>query len=279
MKYAIASFMGLGAIVTIVLSSYSAGPAAAGGGNLTGGPGSNATCASCHTGATLTNAGISLRKKSDNSLVTGKYTPGETYILSMSSMHQSNFRHGFQLMALGADNKQAGEFKALGSDIHTRVAAGVTLVEHNKPIMQQGAVFSKTIEWVAPAAGRGTITIYGVMNAVNNDGTTSGDAVSAPLKITFAEAGVSVPTTTKLDDVLKIYPNPATSALYINMQDAQPGTYQVAVFSLAGNKVYAQQVQTQSGIITVPVAALAAGTYYVQLSSTDVKYNKIFVKQ
>lgn len=279
MKYAIASFLGLGAIVTIVLSSYTAGPAASGGGNLTGGPGSNATCGSCHTGGTLTNAGISLRKKSDNSLVTGKYTPGETYIVSLSAMHNTNFHHGFQLMALGADNKQAGEFKALGSDIHSRLVGGVTLIEHNKPLAQQGAVFAKTIEWVAPAAGRGTISIYGTMNAVNNDGTTGGDAVSAPLKITFAESGVSVPATTKLDDVLKIYPNPATNALYVDMQDAQAGSYEVAIFSIAGNKVYTQQVQNLAGVITVPVASLAAGTYYVQVSSADVKYNKIFVKQ
>jgi hypothetical protein len=55
-----------------------------------------------------------------------------------------------------------------------------------------GTTYVESIPWTAPAAGTGSVVIYGVINAVNGNGSNSGDHYQDATHITITEANVAV---------------------------------------------------------------------------------------
>ena len=260
-----------------ILLSNARGPAASGNGNRTGGPGSTGTCSSCHSGGVLSNANITVRDKNDLSIVT-KYKPGTTYRVDVSDMHPSNFYHGFQVMVVGSDNKQAGSFQNLGSDHQSRTVDNIVLVEHSTAIMQQGASFNTSFDWVAPAAGRGAINFYASINATNNDGSVSGDAVSNPLKLTIPEDGVSVKDAEPKQQ-LTMYPNPVLNVLNIRPSITYSGDVEICILGLDGNRLLSSKLTANNDVVSIPVSHLPGGIYNVLIINKETKHSALFVKQ
>jgi hypothetical protein len=81
---------------------------------------------------------------------------------------------------------------------------------------------------------------------------------------------------------MALYPNPATSGSSIALQltGLQKGTYKLRVFNSTGQEVFTQQVVHTGGAVTQSLqlpSSLRTGIYNVQLSGTDVKWNKALV--
>ncbi|HEU4575863.1 MAG TPA: T9SS type A sorting domain-containing protein [Chitinophagaceae bacterium] len=81
---------------------------------------------------------------------------------------------------------------------------------------------------------------------------------------------------------MALYPNPATSGSSIALQltGLQKGTYKLRVFNSTGQEVFTQQVVHTGGSVTQSLqlpSSLRTGIYNVQLSGTDVKWNKALV--
>ncbi len=260
----------------ITLNSNSSGPASNNNGNRTGGPGSLGTCASCHSGATGATGAVSLKLKSDNSPANGKYTPGATYIVNITGTHASLPEFGFQIMALkdGA-NTQAGTFGNLGTDKHSKTISGITLVEQQHPISKTGGGFTTEFEWTAPATGTGNVKFYGVLNAVDGTGNTSGDAVSPAFDLTLAEATNTVQELAQ-QQLLQLYPNPVKNRLHITTP--QSGTYELIIYNMTGKVVLNQKMNVISQSVSIPVD-MAAGTYILELKNNSGSNLAPFVVQ
>ncbi len=141
----------------------------------TGSPGDGGvTCntSGCHTGmATTAVAGWI----TSNVPGTG-YVPGQTYTLTATATQTGCVRFGFQI------SPQSITGTLLGTLIVTDVTN--TLIVSSKYIEQRaaGTVGSTnshtwTFNWIAPAAGTGSVTFYGAFNCSNNNGSSGGDAI------------------------------------------------------------------------------------------------------
>ncbi|GAB4427877.1 MAG: zinc-dependent metalloprotease family protein [Bacteroidia bacterium] len=82
--------------------------------------------------------------------------------------------------------------------------------------------------------------------------------------------------TTRLDDPhgglqVQVYPNPASSAVQVQVQGMQPGLARVALYNLQGIQVWQQELPTQGGDWTGSwsVQSLAAGVYVLHIRSGD----------
>lgn len=278
MKKALVTSIVIPVFLIATLNSNSGGPASAGNGNKTGGPGSaGSTCASCHSGGIQgTTMRIALRKKSNNTDVGTSYNPGATYIVKITGNHPSLTTFGFQMMSLKPGNTQAGSYANLGNNHHTKTQGGVVLVEQHHPLSKTGSEFSTEFEWVAPETGTGNVTFYGVLNAVNGDGGTGGDAPGTPVTLTLNESPTGIEQT--LSSKLNVYPNPANDYLYIGMP--MDGECLFTVFDMTGKKVadYKWTIAAHASA-RLNISALNSGTYFLSIASDEKVQTIYFVKQ
>ena len=160
----------LGALATaFVLTSYSSGITSTG--DATGSPLSNRNCAGCHSGGTF-GTDTQVRLLDANGAAVASYVPGETYRLQVEiATTTAPGGYGMQAVVLDARDAQAGAFGTPPSGLRVSARGGVDYVDHTRRLPD--AVHE--IEWRAPAAGTGTVSVYAVGNAVNGNGGTSGD--------------------------------------------------------------------------------------------------------
>lgn len=154
----------------------------------TGAPG-ELTCAvaGCHGGAPNTGTG--------QLQITGPalYEPGNTYPITVKHMTTDTTRRrwGFQLTALDAVNRKAGELGNLSG--LTQVLDGGPggdrqYIEHNFLSTFQGQALeaSWSFNWVAPSTDIGPVIMYAAGNQANNDGNNTGDQIYTATAYTFS---------------------------------------------------------------------------------------------
>lgn len=142
----------------------------------TGAPGDNGSCRSCHSGGSpAPRAALFLGSDTFRT-----YTPGGPPItLTLRVEHNSLNRYGFQLTVLSS---QAGQENTPNQTLSTGGNTDVVLqqsgVINRKYIGHSGTSTTGTwsFSWTPPASNLGTLTWYIAANAVNGNGTTSGDA-------------------------------------------------------------------------------------------------------
>lgn len=268
-------FTASAALLYLTLSSYSGGPALNGEGNKTGSPGSSGTCATCHTGGSslpATTGSIELRKKiwGASSTPVTYYEAGETYIVTLKGTNSaSSLTHfGFQFTALkDADNSAVGTYGNLGTNVHGVPATSPNLVEQSAAIGKNGSGdYEVSFEWTAPASGEGAVTLYAIINAVNNTGSTMDDKPSSTISLALKDVtGVSEISNTIS---FKAYPNPVQNTLNLEVDNADPGTYFINVYSSTGALVYQTQnvVNTLTSTKSIDLSGVTPGMYYVKVS-------------
>lgn len=163
---------------------FSAGPAHSGH-DKTGGPLSNGSCSSCHGSvSSATTTSITIREAATNNIVT-EYVGGTQYKISVQVSNPSYSHFGFQMVATRMPfNQNAGTFGSfLTANTQLSSLAARAYLEHD------GASSSGSFEvfWTAPPANSGNVTFYYNANAVNNNGSTSGDAPGAASSLVFPE--------------------------------------------------------------------------------------------
>ena len=206
MKKKILLFTLIAGLGYLAFSSYSAGPgsnaydctgadAATASGNPTG-------CSSgggCHSATA--NAGIALTLEIDSAGImvsstpgTGHYTPGVTYTIKITGVNNttSNLpKWGFQVaatkgtVAMSASTiSNAGTLQSTGlpTNVHYVAATGTSssfyanVVEHSARLSPSsgtggtGTVYTESFTWVAPVAGTGAVSLWSVLQGVNNNG-------------------------------------------------------------------------------------------------------------
>lgn len=158
----------------VILSSNASGPGA-------GSVPTDATTGgcSCHNGSSTSTTVVNIQLKNGTTPVT-TYIPGNTYTITLTgtqtdgSLTLSKF--GFQTEVVNSGGSTAGTLTA-PTGTHTVSPAGVVLVEHSSPLLPSsgtggsGTTYVVNIPWTAPSSGAGGLTLKGVLNAVNANGS------------------------------------------------------------------------------------------------------------
>jgi hypothetical protein len=80
---------------------------------------------------------------------------------------------------------------------------------------------------------------------------------------------------------LKVYPNPATDRVEVELSPAKEEDIEISLFSLQGQILYRKNAGKQSGTVhhTVPVENLPAGSYLLRITCGKSVTNKKIIKQ
>ena len=181
---------------------FSSGPPA----RRTGAPGDQ-TCAVCHQGT-----GVDAGPGSVKIILPGAatYAPGVKQHIKVTVSDPDQARWGFQLTArLNSDltNGRAGDLIVTDTvGTHIRCDSGnfdtckdgeVQFMEHTRPGTNAGQKGGNTFEfdWMPPAAGAGSVTLYVAGNAANNDSNLTLDRIYTAKIQVDAAPPPSIPAT------------------------------------------------------------------------------------
>lgn len=154
------------------LTANSGGPTGAQG-DVSGSPAQDRACASCHLGGSFAPETTLELLDADGTPQT-RYAAGETYTLRVAITEaDAAAGYGFQAVILAADTTQAGAFGQPADGTRVFPFRGAEYFEHTRRLAEPTA----EIAWTAPEAGTGEVTVYAAGNAVNGNGSTSGDNV------------------------------------------------------------------------------------------------------
>jgi len=160
----------------LILMSNSSGVAHQQNKDRTGAPGSDNTCQQCHGGGNYNpqvNAFLTLPLGGD--VEVSQYVPGETHTLIVEvSSNGSPAGYGVHGTVVLADGSNAGELVDQDANdcIWLDEVDGRHIFEQNDLC---GSGFFE-VQWVAPPAGSGPVSVYVAAIAANGNSTSSGDA-------------------------------------------------------------------------------------------------------
>jgi uncharacterized protein YjdB len=196
----------IGGFCYVVLSGNASGPALMSGVDGTGASGAASCNGVCHTSTAGTSivTAVQLIDASTMGVATA-YTPGGSYFIRVSANNTSSSttallpRFGFQVSAVKTSTTtNVGTLSAIAGTHTATSSTGINLVEHSSAIVATtgsggpGTTYSKDIPWTAPVAGTGSVTLRGIINAVNFNSASSGDISNASsVTVTEGVAGVA----------------------------------------------------------------------------------------
>lgn len=256
-------------MVGATLMSYNNGAANSGAGNRTMAKGNTVTCAAsgCHSGTT-TLPTASIRLDSAGGVEVNQYVAGMTYTVTVTGKHATNTKFGFQYTAVsgvGSAQVPAGTFgTTLPAQVRKVTIPGLDIIEQSSGITDS---VEKSFTWTAPATGTGNVSMYLTINATNGNGSAgAGDFVNTASKtITEYTPSSSVGTTTAVS--ARVFPNPTTEVLNIQLGNAYDN-YAIQAYDMTGRIVASVAVTgTISGATTISTANWAPGMYSVVVSN------------
>jgi len=221
--------------------------------------------------------------KSTGATVT-QYTPGTVYTVKLSGTNTNTYltHFGFQLTSVFSDGNQAGNFATVTSGIHIKNLSGKQVVEHNGSIAGTGNKYLATVNWTAPAKGSGNVTFYGILNAVNNNGTNDGGDIpnpAAPLTITENTSAAVANVTGNIN--IKAYPNPVKNELTIELSNTIANAYTVNVYDLSGKKIMSRvsDISNTNNKFNINTTNWNTGIYLVQIITDGAQRTLQIAKQ
>jgi len=129
-----------------------------------------------------------------------------------------------------------------------------------------------SINWTAPATASGSIRFYAMLNAVNYDGTNSGDMPNQGiLTVPAANAGVS----NQQPASLLVYPNPAVNVLHMKLAKAGEKAI-IKVWDMSGRLVLTRETDREA---MIDVSSLRNGYYLILATEGEHQYLAPFAKE
>jgi len=238
----------------------------------TGSPGENA-CNQCHNSNALNSGGGSVSISSPN-MPNWNYFPGTTYTINVKVKKAGIGKFGFGFEALLPSGANGGIIQTVNSPNAKTLASTVlgnsrTNAVHAQPnhFGTDSLVFS--FEWIAPAAGTGSITFYAAGNATNSANNSSGDFIYTANQI-VAEASTINVQSMLANKKLTIFPNPTTDFISLSFPELmeQPNAL-LQIFDISGKLVHHQNINcaNNNNPKAVSLDFLNAGAYFVHLQN------------
>lgn len=268
----------IGAFVYVTMSSDSNGP----GGNKTGSRGATAGCGSCHGNSATAGITVSFELDSAGVPVTS-YKPGMSYTLKMTGTNTTSNSlpmYGTQLSVVsgsGSSSVNQGHFSSLPTNTDTFHSSTINILEHRAKLSPasgtgaSGTTYVVSVGWTAPAAGTGTVTAYGVINAVNNNNNDGSTDKWNTGNASFTELPSNVGVNNVAAAAINVYPNPLSNVFTVSGVN---GT--VNVFDVNGKIISTVSV---NNTVTIDASAWASGVYFLSISNDGQVISKTIVKQ
>ena len=264
----------LAAAIATALCWAATGALAFSGGPLdghTGAPGEN-DCTACHSTFPLNSGSGSLGLGGIDA-----YQPGEAYVLELTLSDSDAMRWGFEFTILDELGVSAGDLAPVDGNTQTSVTGDRTYVKHTSAGTAPGTSGSRTwqVQWTAPAAGTGDLTLYAAGNAANNNNANTGDRIyTASFVVPEGEPtpAVGLPVLARL---LPNHPNPFNPLTSIRFELGRSGQVRLVVFAVDGRHVRTLvDGPRNAGVYTVHWdgrdqrgRALPSGTYLYELKT------------
>jgi hypothetical protein len=248
------------AVLVVVISSNASGP----GGDRTNAPGSSGNCSACHGGTANLGGDIAITvlDKSTASAAT-QYTPGKTYTIGIK-MGGTSIKKGFQATVINSSNAGIGTMSgnSTGTSIYT--SGNRSICGHNTPGL--GVWY---VDWTAPAAASGTVTIYASGVVSNANGSDNGDQV-VKTSLSFPATASSNINSLANSTSFSVYPNPASHEIKFSSNVSK-----VTIMSQNGKVVFSGK-----NIDHVNIENLSNGLYFVNaIAENQTAICKQFIKQ
>lgn len=249
-----------GAVLVVVNSSNASGP----GGDRTNAPGSSGNCSACHGGTANLGGDIAITvlDKSTASAAT-QYTPGKAYTIGIK-MGGTSIKKGFQATVINSSNAGIGTMSgnSTGTSIYT--SGNRSICGHNTPGL--GVWY---VDWTAPAAASGTVTIYASGVVSNANGSDNGDQV-VKTSLSFPASASSNINSLANSTSFSVYPNPASHEIKFSSN-----VNKVTIMSQNGKVVFSGK-----NIDHVNIENLSNGLYFVNaIAENQTAICKQFIKQ
>lgn len=301
MKIKLVLFLTSLIFLTFIISSYIIGPDYAGFYECTGATGLYQGCNGSHNGITChanatTDNNVVIELDSAGTPVKSYY-PGGTYTIKLSGTNGTGANlpyFGFQITSVllagaGAQGtvQPAGTWDSTAIPSNVRyLQAGpqscstcsgynIPVIEHNTQIPAtsgtgaNGTTYVETFQWSAPAAGTGTVLLLGVINAVNDDQTVTGD-YNQSARDTVTEA-----VTTGINNIssdlsgFAVYPTLMNDNVTLSFTVKEASSVSITLVSMEGQTVKTFISQESLGLgtfkRTFDVNGLSAGIYLLRV--------------
>lgn len=169
----------------------------------TGSPVSSGTCGSCHAGG-IGNTTVNIQ--ANPSFVNGTYQPNMNYRISVTVQNQNYSHFGFACEILDSLNQEAGVMSNPGPGVKlANSPAGIMNATHNAVKSGSGSATFE-FDWQSPQEG--DVTFYVGANAVNGNGSVSGDKPTTFSYSIFPEGGNLIVEKKEDAETYIVYPNP-----------------------------------------------------------------------
>lgn len=224
----------------------------------TGAPGEQ-TCmnSDCHTQGT----------PSGTIEVTGLPTtiaPNTSYQITVKTASTTGKTTGFQLTVLDADGKATGNFTA-NSKVNIGAQAGRQYPRNSSKTSFASGSASWTFDWKSPAtitAANKTVNFYYAGIIGNGDGKEKGDGLAKGSKTIELKSIATIDA--QLDAEIRVYPNPITSILNIDIQNTDNAT--ALLYDIDGRQVKKMFLDAKNNI---NVADLPRGSYILHINKGE----------
>jgi hypothetical protein len=223
-------------IITLLSTSAFIIKSSGGIAGFTNSPG-EANCGACHGGGTSTSFGTTITSTPVFSSST--FSPGVTYTIAVNVAATGFNRFGFGCEVLDENGNNVGNMQNPKTGVSiVNAGNGRKNAIQNAPKLGSGAA-SFLFEWVAPFSD--TATIYAAANAINVNGSTTGDF---PLPAVFLQLKTNNPTTVSIKEVntnalsqISVYPNPAKQLTTISYDLKETKKVTIQLIDLNGKLV------------------------------------------
>ena len=223
----------------------------------TGAPGSQPVCSACHSGGNFNVEPFVMMTDLENTTEFTTYTPGETYLLQiiLNETTGGAAGFGFQSTVVDGAGTSVGNFSNPSSNGQLEFAGGRDIFEHND--LSSSNTF--TVEWTAPAAGTGDVTLYFAGIAANGNGGTGGDALYTG-QASWAEGASNVADA----EGPAFAVSAVDGAIFVN-QIQSPQPLALRVFDAMGREV--AQATTYSVRSEISTSGWPTGAYIIKVST------------
>ncbi|WP_051360120.1 T9SS type A sorting domain-containing protein [Adhaeribacter aquaticus] len=158
----------------------------------------------------------------------------------------------------------------------------VTATEENNSYFQvERSTDGKTFSQIGQVVGKGTTKLQQTYSFTDK-AIASATYYYRLRQVDFNGAAeyskvIAVKTNSSVTGLVKVYPNPASAALQVDLSAFASGSYQVKIASLTGT-ILSQQAVEAGQVTTLDIQALTSGAYLVLVQGQDLNQTKRFLK-
>ena len=180
---------------------------------------------------------------------------------------------GFQATPQNSSGTKIGTLVNTGAS--TQIVSSNKYITHTSSGITGSGSKSWSFNWIAPATGTGTATIYAAFNITNADGTTNGD-ICYLSTLVIPENTTGISSLGNEMELISIFPNPSNDYIIVKVNENNFGK-DFYISDIKGKKVAEGKLLNKEST-HVDLTKLHSGVYFMRVLQTNLSTIK-FVKE